>query len=282
MPNYPKVTVIGVGLIGGSIGRALKERGLTEQVAGVGRRQASLDRALQCGAIDTATTDLAAGVENANVVIVATPVASVTHDVCRVLETAAEHALVTDVGSTKANICASIEANNAGAGANFVGSHPLAGDHRSGPEHARGDLFEGKVVVITPTASSLASVVERAEGFWESLGARVVQMPPEQHDQALAATSHLPHLVASALASSTPMDWLPLAARGWADTTRVAAADPELWTQIFAQNTPDVVAALDRLIETLQQARAGLLAEDPSAIKEILEHAKRTRDALGN
>ncbi|MGI9429677.1 MAG: prephenate dehydrogenase [Bythopirellula sp.] len=281
MPNYPKVTVIGVGLIGGSIGLALKERGLAAEVTGVGRRQASLDRALQRGAVGSATTELAAGVENASVVVVATPVASVVDDVCRVLETASPNALVTDVGSTKASICASISAN-AGAVANFIGSHPLAGDHRSGPEHARGDLFEGKVVVVTPTPATPASIVEQAAGFWESLGARVVQLSPEQHDQALATTSHLPHLVASALASSTPTEWLPLAASGWADTTRVAAADPELWTQIFAQNTPDVVAALDRLIEKLQTARAGLLAEDPSPIKEILEHGKRTRDALGN
>jgi prephenate dehydrogenase len=283
MPNYPKVTVIGVGLIGGSIGLALKERGLADEVVGVGRRQESLDRALQRGAISSATTELPAGVENASAVIVATPVASVVGDVGRALEAAPPHAWVTDVGSTKASICASIADHaNAGAAANFVGSHPLAGDHRSGPEHARGDLFEGKVVVITPTLATPASIVEQAEGFWESLGARVVRLAPEEHDQALATTSHLPHLVASALASTTPTKWLPLAASGWADTTRVAAADPELWAQIFAQNTPDVVAALDRLIEKLQTARAGLLAEDRSPIKEILEHAKRTRDALGN
>jgi len=107
-------------------------------------------------------------------------------------------------------------------------------------------------------------------------------MSPEQHDQALATTSHLPHLVASALAAATPPEWLPLAATGWADTTRVAAGDPKLWAQIFAQNTPGVVVALDRLIEQLQTARSGLLAEDGSQIEEFLHQAKRTRDALGN
>ena len=291
MPAYQKkiaqtVAIVGVGLIGGSIGLALRQRGLAEQIVGVGRRQESLDRALACGAIGSATTDLAAGVAKADVVIVATPVASVVEDVCRVLTAAPAGVLVTDVGSTKSNICAAVaEADLAGNGdesSSFVGSHPLAGDHRSGPEHARGDLFDGKTVVVTPTDATSPETTDRATSFWKTLGAQVVQMPPEQHDRALATTSHLPHLIASALAASTPPEWLPLAATGWADTTRIAAADPKLWAQIFAQNTPDVVAALDRLIEQLQTTRANLVAEDGPEIEKFLHQAKRTRDALGN
>jgi len=277
----PKVTIVGVGLIGGSIGLALRKRGLAKQIVGVGRRQVSLDRALDCGAIDSATTDLAAGVAEADVVIVATPVASVVDDVCRALAAAPAGVLVTDVGSTKADICTAVAKNDV-ASTNFVGSHPLAGDHRSGPEHARADLLDGKTVVVTPTEATPLETTERAKTFWKSLGARVVQMPPEQHDRALATTSHLPHLVASALAASTPEEWLPLAATGWADTTRVAAADPKLWAQIFAQNTPGVVEALDRLIEQLQTTRANLVADDVPQIEKFLHQAKRTRDALGN
>ncbi len=277
----PKVTIVGVGLIGGSIGLALGQRGLAKQIVGVGRRQSSLDRALACGVINSATTDLAAGVKDADVVIVATPVASVVDDVCQALAAAPADALVTDAGSTKANICTAV-ANNPVESSRFVGSHPLAGDHRSGPEHARADLLEEKVVVVTPTESTPAETTARAQAFWGSLGAKVVQMPPEQHDRALATTSHLPHLVASALAATTPDEWLPLAATGWADTTRIAAADPKLWAQIFAQNGPDVLAALDRLIEQLQTTRADLLAEESPAIETFLHQAKRTRDALGN
>ncbi len=275
------VAIVGVGLIGGSIGLALKQRGLAKQIIGVGRRQQSLDRALACGAIGSATTDLAAGVADADVVIVATPVESVVEDVCRALAAAPAGALVTDVGSTKANICTAI-ADNEVDSSGFVGSHPLAGDHRSGPEHARGDLFDGKTVVVSPMETTPPETTERAEAFWKSLGTRVVQMPPEQHDRALATTSHLPHLVASALAASTPPEWLPLTATGWADTTRIAAADPKLWAQIFAQNTPSVVASLDCLIEQLQSARSSLVADDSTQIENFLHQAKRTRDALGN
>lgn len=277
MPAHSKVTILGVGLIGGSIGLALRERDLAERIVGVGRRQTSLDSALKHQVVDEATVDLAAGVADADVVIVATPVDSIADDVAKVLASAPDTALVTDAGSTKAKICKEV-----GNSSQFVGSHPLAGDHRSGPEYARGDLFADKVVVVTPTDDTAAELTTRAQQFWESLGAKAIEMSPEKHDQALAATSHLPHLVASALAACTPEDCLPLAATGWADTTRVAAADPKLWTQIFSQNTPSVLAALDGLIEQLNTTRSHLLAEDCDQIETFLQQAKRTRDALGN
>lgn len=281
MATNCQITIVGVGLIGGSVGLAVRERGLADKIVGVGRRQASLDRALDCRAVDEVTTDVASGVAKADIVLVATPVASVVSDVCKAMKHSPAHALVTDAGSTKAKICSEIAAECPDIG-RFVGSHPLAGDHRSGPEFARADLFEGKVVVVTPTDNTLSETTSRAQLFWQSLGARTVDMPPSQHDQALAATSHLPHLVASTLAACTPEAWLSLAATGWADTTRIAAADPGLWTQIFSQNTPELVAALDQLIERLQSARTDLLAENNAAVEEFLKLAKRNRDALGN
>ncbi len=260
---------------------ALRERGLAEHIVGVGRRQVSLDRALQCEAIDRGTLDVAEGVADTDVVIVATPVDSVATDVVKAVQAAPAAALVTDAGSTKAKISAEIEAAGVDT-TGFVGSHPLAGDHRSGPEFARADLFVDKTVVVTPTEHTLQETTRRAESFWESLGARTVRMPPDQHDQALACTSHLPHLVASALAACTPEGWLSLAATGWADTTRVAAADPQLWAQIFAQNSPELIEALDQLLAQLQAARTNLLASDHTQIEQFLQQAKRTRDALGN
>ena len=304
MPTYQNVAIIGVGLIGGSIGLALRERGLARQVVGVGRRQASLDKALDCEAIDRATTNLEEGVQQAELVIVCTPVAAIAGDVCRALQ--ASEALVTDAGSTKAAICSAVETQASGVRASdsgaagslpaaflppaslppgasrFVGSHPLAGDHRQGPENARSDLFSEKTVVITPTATSADETTTRVQKFWQALGAQVVQMSPAEHDQALAATSHLPHLVASALAATTPEQWLPLAATGWCDTTRVAAGDPGLWTQIFAQNKTDLLSALDRLIVHFGQMREALAAEDWHQTQEHLDQAKRIRDALGN
>lgn len=282
MPTYRKVAIVGVGLIGGSIGLALRQRGLAQRVVGVGRRQSSLDRALACQAIDEASTDLERGVEGADLVVVATPVATVADRVCQALAAVPEDCVVTDAGSTKGDICAAIESRLQNAAQRFVGSHPLAGDHRGGPEHGRGDLLEGKTVVVTPTESTPAETIAKVETFWQNLGARVTQLAPAEHDKALAATSHLPHLVASALATATPEKWLPLVATGWADTTRVAAGDPELWTQILAQNKLAALEALGRLSEQLEKLEADLRDENWSELRETLQNGKRIRDALGS
>jgi prephenate dehydrogenase len=289
MPTYRKVAIVGVGLIGGSIGLALRQRGLAQRVVGIGRRQSSLDKALACQAIDETATDLEKGVDGAELVVVATPVAQVADLVCRALAATPEdlaatqqRVVVTDAGSTKGAICAAVESRLQDAAGRFVGSHPLAGDHRSGPEHAHGDLFDGKTVVMTPTESTPTETMAKAEAFWQNLGARVTKLSPTEHDEALAATSHLPHLLASALATATPAEWLPLAATGWADTTRVAAGDPELWTQVLAQNKPAVLAALDRLSEQLEKLQADLLDENWSELRETLQNGKRIRDALGS
>jgi prephenate dehydrogenase len=282
MPTYRKVAIVGVGLIGGSIGLALRQRNLAQQVMGIGRRQSSLDRALACQAIDEAHTELEKGVAGADLVVVATPVAGVADHVCQALEASPEGCLVTDAGSTKNAICAAVEARLPGSAGRFVGSHPLAGDHRTGPEHARGDLLEGKAVVVTPTKSTPAETIAKVEAFWQNLGAQVTQLSPARHDEALAATSHLPHLVASALAAATPEEWLELAATGWADTTRVAAGDPELWTQVLGQNRLAVLEALQRLGGQLEKFEADLLDENWSELRETLQNGKRIRDALGS
>ena len=282
MPAYRTVAIVGVGLIGGSIGLGLRQRGMAEKVVGIGRRQSSLDRALACKAIDQATTDFQTGVAEAEIVVIATPVASVADDCARATAAVAPGAWVTDVGSTKEAICSAIEQNQTAQPTRFIGSHPLAGNHRCGPEHAQADLLEGKTVVVTPTNTTPRDLVDRATKFWQALGAQVHEMSPQQHDQALAATSHLPHLLASALAYCTPEQWLPLTATGWADTTRVAAADPQLWTEIFTQNRQAVSSSLTHLIEQLKQLHSDMEQENWPQIHETLLQAKRIRDALGN
>ncbi len=282
MSDSRNVAIIGVGLIGGSIGLALHKRGLTGNVTGIGRKQATLDKALAVGAIDKATTDLEQGVADAEIVVVATPVASIAEDVCRAIAAAPQAMLITDAGSTKELICHAVDKQLVGKAGQFVGSHPLAGDHRTGPENAREDLFEGRTVVVTPTKTTSEEVLEISREFWQSLGAMVHVMSPAEHDQALAATSHLPHLVASAVAKTTPQEYLPLAATGWADTTRVAAGDPELWMQIFSQNSTAMLPVLDRLIIQLQEMRSQISGGDWSLLQKTLQQAKQIRDALGN
>jgi prephenate dehydrogenase len=287
MPASQRVAIVGVGLIGGSIGLALRQRGLAAEVVGVGRRAGSLEKAVAYGTIDRGTTNLVDGVAEADWVVVATPVGGIVDAVVSAA-LASPRAAITDAGSTKADICRALKAQAANPErpvplrGRFVGSHPLAGDHRTGPEHARADLLVGRTVVVTPEDDTPPGLVERVKAFWESLGATVEFLGPEEHDRALAATSHLPHLVAAALAGATPEEWLRLAATGWADTTRIAASDPGLWTQIFSQNRVAVIDALRRLEHGLAALADAIDRDDAAAVTARLQEAKRIRDALGD
>jgi len=287
MAEYDTVAIVGVGLIGGSIGLALRERRLAQTVIGIGRRQQRLDVARKVGAIDHGVTNLASGVSQAQLIIVATPVDTIAERVVQASAACPPASLITDAGSTKESIVAAVDAGLAArrSGPRYVGSHPLAGDHRSGPEHARADLFEGRIVVITPTEHTRPAAVTEVNGFWQSLGAKVHRMTPADHDAALAITSHLPHLAAVALAAATPTDLLPYTASGWRDTTRVAGGDPAMWQAIFTSNRQRVLDALELLGQTTNSLRESLEQGDNESLISILETAakrKRDRDALGD
>jgi prephenate dehydrogenase len=287
MAEYDTVAIVGVGLIGGSIGLALRERKLAHNIVGVGRRQANLDVARQVGAIDHGVTSLATGVSQAQLIVICTPVDTIAEKVIQAAAACPAASLITDAGSTKETIVSAADAGLAGrrSGPRFVGSHPLAGDHRTGAAHARGDLFDGRTVVVTPTQLTRPAAVTEVSGFWQSLGAEVHTMTPAEHDAALAATSHLPHLVATALAAATPRELLPLAASGWRDTTRVAGGDPKLWQPIFAANRQHVLEALEKLNNALENIHDALEQGDYETFNSILEAAakvKRDRDALGD
>ena len=239
------------------------------------------------GAVDRFTTELAQGVADADLTIVCTPVDTIADFVRQIGAVCRKDALITDAGSTKADIVAAVERQQAGrkGGPHFVGSHPLAGDHRTGVEVARADLLVGRKVIVTPTANTDREALAKVESFWRSLGADVLEMTAVEHDTALAATSHLPHLVAFALAAATPQDLLPLAASGWRDTTRIAGGDPNMWRPIFAANREQVLAALGRFEGLIAEMRSALSAGDDKRLLEIIEQARKTktkRDALGD
>lgn len=279
MPSFHRVSIVGVGLLGGSIALALRQRQPDCVVTGIGRSRSKLEALVASGMLHHATDLLAEGTQAAELVIVCTPVAQVATTVCQALENAPSDCLATDVGSTKANIVADVAAKCPEKARRFVGSHPLAGDHRSGAEFARADLLEGRTVVVTPGESEATG---RIEEFWTALGAEVQQLSPEDHDSALAATSHLPHVVASALAAATPASILGLAASGWADTSRIAAADPALWRQIFLSNREAVLAAIDQFDHHLAGLRSAIAEGDEAKLEQLLAEGKRIRDALGN
>ncbi len=274
------LTIVGVGLIGGSVGLAARRRGLAGRVLGAGRQAATLERACALGAIDLACPDVADAVRRADVAVFCTPVTLIAEQVLATAPGCSPGTLLTDAGSTKAAIVGALD-GKLPSGVSFVGSHPLAGSEKRGPEHADADLFEGRVTVVTPAPGTEGSAVERTIAFWQALGSRVLLMEPEEHDRALALTSHLPHLLASALAGILPPELRDLAATGFRDTTRIAAGDPSLWTGIFLQNRAALLEALGQLRDQVMEFQKALMTGDQAAIDALLARGKRSRDALG-
>jgi len=281
MPRYNVLTIVGVGLIGGSLGLATKQRGLARTVRGLGRRQTSLDRALKAGAIDEMHLDPQTAVHDADLIVYCTPVDQIAEQVVQFAAWCKPRTLVTDAGSTKGTIVAAVEAA-APPNVDFVGSHPLAGSEKRGPDFADADLFEGRWTVVTPTPRTNAEALANVKDFWTALGSRVKEMTPADHDRALAMTSHVPHLIAAALAGALPDDVHELAATGFRDTTRIAAGDPGLWTAIFEHNRDAVLAALGAVESKLQSFRTALTDRDWTTLDRLLAQAKRVRDALGS
>jgi cyclohexadieny/prephenate dehydrogenase len=287
--RFDQITIVGVGLIGGSVGLAAKARGVAARVVGVGRDAGNLSRAVELGAIDSYSLDLADAVKTADLVVVCTPV----DRIAEVIRAAAPHvrpgAIFTDAGSTKGNILADLRGVT---GLIYIPAHPLAGAEKNGVAHAHPDLFENRVTILTPDFGQgnldAVSRVEAlwaalgVEAFWAALGSRVVRMSAAEHDRVLATTSHLPHAVAASVAGITPTDWLPLTAGGFRDVTRIAAGDPELWAAIFEANREAVLAALATFTDRLNEFRSLLEAGDGAGLVRWLSEAKQVRDALGS
>jgi prephenate dehydrogenase len=284
MKTWDTVAILGVGLIGASIGLALRKRKLAKKIIGIARRQSTLTTAKRRGAVTHTTTDIAAGVVDADLVVVCTPVELIAEHVRAVALNCRKNARITDAGSAKEEIVVALDhafALHNPRGAAFVGSHPMAGSEKNGPQNADAELFEGCVTVVTSSPQTNAKALRDVKLFWRSLGANVVQLGPKEHDQAVAAISHLPHLVASVLAASVPQSALPLAAGGWRDTTRVASGDPHLWRQILSQNRFHVLHALDKFCHELTDFRRALAYNDRDKIEQLLTQGKQVRESTG-
>ncbi|MEN6405025.1 MAG: prephenate dehydrogenase [Thermoguttaceae bacterium] len=280
MKNWDTVAIVGVGLIGGSIGMALRQKNLAKNVIGVGRSQTGLRAARRADAVTHTTVDLAKGVADAELVIVCTPVERIVEFVRQAAQHGSERTLLTDVGSVKQPIVAALDSGLT-HGARFLGSHPLAGSEKTGVQNASPDLFDGRVAILTPTKNTRAEDFDALEAFWQSLGSVVAQMTPEQHDQAMAMTSHLPHMAAAALAATVPERYFRLVGGGLLDTTRVAAGDPELWRQILMMNRQNALQALEQYGARLAALHAALRDDDQAELTRLLTQAQKNRDALG-
>jgi prephenate dehydrogenase len=275
------LTIVGVGLIGGSIAFAARRRGLAIRILGTGRSQINLDRARELGAIDEGFLDHISAVCQSDVSVFCTPVDQIAAQVLAAAPGCSPGTLLTDAGSTKAAILRDIESHLPSA-VSFVGSHPLAGSEKRGLDFADADLFEGRLTIVTKTPRTDSRALERTVAFWQALGSRVRIMDPDEHDRALALTSHLPHLVAAALAGVLPAYLHELTATGFRDTTRVAAGDPSIWRGIFVQNRAAVLDALSRFTDALRRFHQALVSGDAAALDGLLAHAKEVRDALGS
>jgi len=273
---FQKVAIVGVGLIGGSLGAALRSRKLAAEVLGIGYRTTTLEQARGRGCIDVFTTDLGEGVRNAELVVIATPVSLIVEKAGEAAEKVCPNCIVTDVGSTKKAITEQLDAILCGK-ARFVGTHPMAGSEKRGAVNAAADLFEGAVCILTPTPNTDENALKAVEEMWRNVGAATSVMTPEEHDRRVALASHVPHVLAASLVNIQNDSSLGCAASGFADATRIAGSNPGLWCGICLHNAEEILAGIDRLSEELDSIRTLIKKGDERGLFEKLRRASDRR-----
>ncbi|MEJ0091501.1 MAG: prephenate dehydrogenase/arogenate dehydrogenase family protein [Limisphaerales bacterium] len=281
--QFQKISIIGVGLLGGSIGLAARQRKLAGEIAGFVRRPASLKDCEKTGAVDYATTDLLAAVSNSDLVVLCTPLAQMRPLAEQFLPALKRGTIVTDVGSVKAGVVRELESLVMTAGAHFIGGHPMAGGEKMGVRAARADLFVNAVNILTPTKKSNANAVRKLERFWKSVGARTLRLAAAEHDWLVSRSSHLPHVVAMTLAGlvldpKQPKALAGLCATGFRDTTRIASSSPEMWRDITLANRKNIARAVDEYMAGLKKFQTILKSGDAEAIEKLFADARQRRD----
>jgi prephenate dehydrogenase len=279
-PHWPRLTVVSPGLIGGSIARGARARRLAREVVVVARHDAALRAALDAGAADVGTTDLAAGVAGAALVVLCAPVGALPGLIRGAWPYLAPGAVLTDAGSVKRSVVEAALACPVRPGVTFVGGHPMAGSERSGFEASDPDLFDGRLALLTPTPDTPEAAVATVTALWEALGSTVRRLSAEAHDHLVAQISHLPHLAAYALVAAAEGDALPLAGRGFVDTTRIAASAEALWADIFRENRGPLLGALSRYETVLGRWRQLVAREDWTTLEAELGRARDVREKL--
>src|SRR5262245_13156686 len=275
-PAFQRVAVIGLGLLGGSVAGAARKRSAAERVVGVSRSRETAAAALAAGLADEATHDLAAGVAGADLVVLCTPIFAMAETLRRAAPALAPGALVSDVGSVKGPLVETLP-GVLPPGVHYIGAHPMAGSHETGLRHARADLLDGAVCVLTPTAATPPAALARVRTFWSALGARVVERDPAAHDAEVAWVSHLPHALAFAYAESlatAPAAALALAAGGFRDFTRIAGSDPELWADILVTNRKALAGPLAAAARAQARLAEALEAGDLESVHRLLAAAR--------
>jgi prephenate dehydrogenase len=283
-PAFRKVVIFGVGLIGGSFSLALRKAGAVGEVVGFGRSMATLEQARQLGILDRIGHDVAQEVRDADIVLLATPVAQMADIFTRIAPHLGAHTLVSDGGSTKSDVVAAARAHLGKMIGQFIPAHPIAGAEKSGAAAALADLYQGKKVVLTPLPENSKESVARIRKAWEVCGAVVSELTPQQHDTVFAAVSHLPHLLSFALVHDLAQrdnrdQLLSFAASGFRDFTRIAASSPEMWRDISLANREALLVEVKRYADELYVVYQALQNNDAAKLEEIFSLAREVRSA---
>jgi len=273
-----KIAILGVGLIGASLGKALLSRGAVDSISGFGRRRSNLETALEMQCITQIAGTVEAAVQDAEIVVVCTPVETIAQTIRAALPHVQPGTIFTDVGSTKASIFDDFHELCEKFGCVFIGGHPIAGKETSGAAAADENLFVDKTTVLTNPKPEDA--YEKIAQMWRNAGANVVFMPPLEHDAVLARTSHLPHLISCLLSASTDPSLYPFSGTGYLSMTRLAAGSPDIWRDILTDNRQNVLAALETFTEQLEQVREFLKNGETEALETFLKDAKANRSVL--
>lgn len=278
-----KLVIFGVGLIGGSVALALKKAGVNTHIVGVGRTRNSLDEALNLGIIDVAESDIQAAVHDADVIMLAAPVAQTTQILKSIQPFLQANTVITDAGSTKSDVLNNAKAVLGNQFKQFIGGHPIAGAEKSGAAAAMADLFVAKNVVLAPTDETNPDAVNTVTALWRSCGANVSTMSAEQHDAIFAAVSHLPHLLAFALVddiASRPnaAQLFSFAASGFRDFTRIAGSHPEMWRDISLANKQALLNEISAFEQELSIVKQLLTQDDSAGLEALFERASHARN----
>jgi cyclohexadieny/prephenate dehydrogenase len=281
--TFEKVCIVGLGLIGGSIGLAIKRSNISNQITGYARSNSTLERAIELGLVDSVKDNLKDAVNNSDLVILATPLSTFRELVEEMSPFLKKGCIITDTGSAKLTVIEDLK-DILPNGVEFVPGHPIAGTEESGPDAGFAELFDNRWCILTPTEDNSSNAVDLVKDFWESIGSKVEIMDPMHHDKVLAITSHIPHLIAfnivgtaNNLANVTEKEVVKYSAGGFRDFTRIAASDPKMWSDIFTYNSDAVLEMLDLFSNDLAKLKAAVIKKDSDLLFSNFEKTREVR-----
>jgi prephenate dehydrogenase len=277
MKLFNRVVIVGTGLIGGSIALAIKKKRLAGEVIGVSRHKKSLLLAKKKGAIDRGSQEIDI-IKGADLLILATPPSTIIDLAPKISQIITRGCIVTDVASTKEELVSSLSK----IFPNYVGSHPLAGSEKRGIINADPEIFKNSLCILTPIKNTTKKALKKVNLLWRQLGAKTILLSPKSHDKILSFTSYLPHAIAFSLINSMPLSYLKFASNGLKDTTRIAASDSQLWTDIFLSNQKNMLKTIGLFEDALSRIKSAIQKKDKKQLALMLKEAKNKRDILGD